>query len=189
MWQARNKQDLMIEVWEKLDCESVGAAEIEAIEIVVKEQYGDAAVDSPMVIARLLADEGAELRHAEIMSLYVERASDRPYDAALRSVIKIDDLQSAERTIRDLENLRRKYTTDNDKEGLSYIIEIARQARQTAANLSETPTMAPSKRELNAEIRQWLVVWIQTPEVFDDWLALRKRSADFVSKFGGDRNQ
>ena len=189
MWQARNKQDLMIEVWEKLDCESVGAAEIEAIEVVVREQYGDAAVDSPMVIARLLADEGAELRHAEIMSLYVERASDRPYDAAFRSVIRIDDLQSAERTIRDLENLRRKYKADNDKEGLSYILEVARQARQTAANLSESSKIDPAKRELNAEIRQWLVVWIQTPEVFDDWLALRKRAADFISKFVGEKGQ
>src|SRR5688572_18312909 len=100
MWQSRTKNDLIIEVWEKLDCENVGAAEIEAIEAVVKEQYGDAAVDSPMIIARLLADEGADLRHAEIMSLYVERASDRPYDAAFRNVIKIDDLISTERSIR-----------------------------------------------------------------------------------------
>ena len=59
MWQSRTKNDLIIEVWEKLDCENVGAAEIEAIEVVVKEQYGEAAVDSPMIIARLLADEGA----------------------------------------------------------------------------------------------------------------------------------
>jgi len=32
MWLSRNKNDLIIEVWEKLDCENVGAAEIEAIE-------------------------------------------------------------------------------------------------------------------------------------------------------------
>ena len=185
MWQARTKIDLMIEVWEKLDCESVGAAEIRAIETVVKQEYGEAAVDSPMVIARLLADEGADLRHAEIMSLYVERATDRPYDAAFRNVVKIDDLQTAERSIRDLENLRRKYTAEGDKEGLSYIFEVARQARQTAANLSERSSDA-QVRELNAEVRQWLVIWIQTPEVFDDWLALRKRSPDFTAKFGSD---
>ena len=41
-----------------------------------------------MKIARLLADEGAELRHSEIMELYVERASDRPYDAAFRNLIE-----------------------------------------------------------------------------------------------------
>ena len=65
MWLSRTKNDLLIEVWEKLDCESIGASEIEAIETVVRDQYGEAAVESPMVIARLLADEGAELRHSE----------------------------------------------------------------------------------------------------------------------------
>src|SRR6187549_2262229 len=102
MWQARTKDDLIIEVWEKLDCESVGAAEIEAIETVVREQYGDAAVDSPMIIARLLADEGAYLRHSEIMTLYVDRASDRPYDPVFRNILNIDSLAAAESTIRRL---------------------------------------------------------------------------------------
>ena len=31
MYDARNKTDLIIEVWERLDCESVGRKEIEAI--------------------------------------------------------------------------------------------------------------------------------------------------------------
>ena len=70
----------MIEVWERLDCESVGAEEIIAIEKSVLDRFGKSAVDSPMVIARLLADEGAVLRHSEIMELYVERNSDRPYE-------------------------------------------------------------------------------------------------------------
>ena len=83
MWNARNKNDLIIEVWEKLDCESVGADEIRAIEIAVEDVFGKPAVDPPMTIARLLADEGAELRHSEIMALHVERAEDRPYDAPL----------------------------------------------------------------------------------------------------------
>ena len=59
MLQSRTKTDLIIEVWEKLDCESVGAAEISAIETVVLERFGDGAVESPMIIARILADEGA----------------------------------------------------------------------------------------------------------------------------------
>ena len=37
MWKSRNKTELIIEVWEKLDCEDVGAAEIEAIEIYPAE--------------------------------------------------------------------------------------------------------------------------------------------------------
>ncbi len=63
MYKSRTKTDLIIEVWEALDCESVGAKEIIAIEEAVREQFGQNAVESPMILARLLADEGAELRH------------------------------------------------------------------------------------------------------------------------------
>src|SRR5206468_4622314 len=132
MWKSRIKTDLIIEVWEKLDCENVGAAEIEAIETVVADLYGEAAVDSPMIIARLLADEGAELRHSEIMQLYVSRASDRPYDAALRNVLKLDDLRSTLISIANLENLRRKYADDGDKHGLRYVRQTGIRAKNEA---------------------------------------------------------
>ena len=184
MWQARTKDDLIIEVWEKLDCESVGAAEIEAIEVVVKEQFGDAAVDSPMIIARLLADEGADLRHSEIMNLYVDRASDRPYDAAFTNIIKLESLNSAEGTLRNLENLRKKYRSENDKNAVRLVMESARHAKELAAGMAEQKGAGDAVRQINAEIVQWFTIWLQTPEVFDDWLVLRKRSREFIEKFG-----
>ncbi len=95
MFDARNKNDLIIEVWEKLDCESVGASEMIAMEEAVLGQYGKSAVDSPMIIARLLADEGADLRHSEIMQLYVERHSDLPYEAAFRNILDVSDFKQA----------------------------------------------------------------------------------------------
>jgi hypothetical protein len=190
MWNSRTRNDLIIEVWEKLDCESVGAAEIEAIETVVADQYGRSAVDSPMVIARLLADEGAELRHAEIMQLYVARASGgsgSSYDAAFRNVLKIDDLKGAARSIRNLENLRRKYAGDNDKDGLRLVRETALRGKQAAADTASSKGVNGATREMSDEIVEWFRIWLGTPEIFDTWLELRQSSADFVSKFGDIR--
>jgi hypothetical protein len=184
MWNARTKEDLIIEVWEKLDCENVGAAEIEAIMKVVADQYGESAVDSPMVIARLLADEGAYLRHSEIMNLYLKHAADRPYDAAVRNIISIDDLKSVAASIRNLENLRQKYVRENDKAGLRLVRETALNAKQSAAEKSEKKNLDAGARQINAEIVQWFSIWLQTPEVFESWVALRKRSPDFIEKFG-----
>ena len=182
-WSARNKTDLIIEVWEKLDCENVGAAEIEAIETVVADVYGSEAVDSPMVIARLLADEGAELRHAEIMQLYVERASKRPYDAALRNVIKLDTLRAALQSIRDLENLRRKFAADGDKHGLRYVRETAIRGKNEALDASKKADEVID-RLLHTETADWLTIWLQTPEMFETWVTMRQKSPDFVGKFG-----
>ena len=184
MWQARTKDDLIIEVWEKLDCENVGAAEIEAIETVVAAEYGQSAVDSPMVVARLLANEGAELRHAEIMELYVRRASDQPYEAAFRNILQLGDLRSALGTIRNLDNLRRKYRVDHDKEGLRLVRETALRGKRSVNKIAEKPSTEGVFRQINIEISQWFSVWLQTPEIFDDWVAMRQRAKEFVEKFG-----
>jgi hypothetical protein len=186
MWHSRNKTDLMIEVWEKLDCESIGAAELEAIEIVVREEYGDGAVESPMRIARLLADEGAELRHSEIMELYLAHASDRPYDAALRNVIDTTDLRATRTTLRDLENLRRKYKADNDKNGIRHMKDIAIAAKDLAAETAARENVAAEERSLNAEIAQWFTIWLQTPEIFESWVDLRQHSPEYCSRFSID---
>ncbi len=187
MWQSRTKNDLIIEVWEKLDCESIGAVEIEAIETVVGDQFGQYAVDSPMRIARLLADEGADLRHSEIMELYIARVSNRPYEAAFRNVLNISGLKGALRSIRDLESLRRKYANQDDREGLRLVRETGINGKLMAAETAERVRIDEVTRQINAEIVQWFTIWLQTPEVFDTWVDLRQRSQDFVDKFGNIR--
>lgn len=184
MWQSRTKNDLIIEVWEKLDCENVGSAEIEAIELVIADKFGPAAVDSPMVLARYLADEGADLRHAEIMKLHVERASDRPYEAAFRNIIKIDDLKNAASSIRNLENLRRKFVAEGDKEGLRILRETTIQAKRTATEKAEKEGADARSNAINLEVANWLTIWMQTPEIFETWVELRQRSPEFLEQFG-----
>jgi hypothetical protein len=181
-WKTRTKNDLIIEVWEKLDCENVGAREIEAIEAVIADKYGEAALNSPMIIARLLADEGAELRHSEIMKLYVERASKRPYDAALRNILRLHDLRGSLTSIRDLENLRRRYAVDGDKHGLKYIRETAIRGKNEALDKAKTADAIAT--QVQTEIADWLTIWLQTPEMFETWVAMRQRSRDFIDKFG-----
>ena len=183
MFEARNKTDLIIEVWEKLDCESVGADEIKAIERVLLDRFGKSAVDPPMVIARLLADEGAVLRHSEIMDLYVKRRSDRPHEPAFRNIVVLDDLAAAEASIRRLENLRRKYAADRSKEGLRLIGEKGREARAEAQQRANDQRNSDSERLMYAEIAEWLTLWMQSPEIFGSWIDLRLSSADFREKF------
>jgi hypothetical protein len=184
MWQSRTKNDLIIEVWEKLDCESIGAAEIEAIETVVGDVFGPAAVESPMVIARLLADEGAELRHSELMDLYVTRASARTFEPAFADLGTVSDLSEAEETLKTLADLRRKYMSADDTAGLREVRQRAIDIKQTAADEALNQKLDAVSRQVQAEIAEWLTVWLQTPELFDNWLALRQSSADFKDKFG-----
>jgi len=185
MWKSRTKNDLMIEVWEALDCENIGAKEIIAIEHAVREQFGESAVDSPMVIARLLADEGAELRHSEIMKLFVERNQENEFDASFRNILRFDTFEQAIATIRDLENIRNRFLQDEESNGLRTLREIALQGKKDILAIAKKPKIASDIQAKNVEIARWLTIWLQTPDVFENWVKLRMRSPDFEQKFGG----
>jgi hypothetical protein len=183
MYKSRTKTDLIIEVWEALDCESVGAKEIIAIEEAVGERFGASAVDLPMKIARLLADEGAELRHSEILKLDVERRLESPYDAMFRNILKFADFRQALVSIRNLENLRQKFLRENDKEGLRHVRETALKGKNRAQMIAKNPKVDEAKRAEKGEIAEWFTLWLQSPEIFENWIALRQNSKDFKEKF------
>jgi tyrosyl-tRNA synthetase len=184
MWKSRTKKDLMIEVWEKLDCESVGAKEIEAIETVVRDRFGFSAVESPMKIARLLADEGAELRHAEIMELDAQRRMESPYAPMFRNILKFADFKQALISIRNLENLRRKFAAEHDREGLRQVRETALKGKQRSQMIAGNEKVDEKKRAEKQEIAEWFTIWLQSPEVFENWIELRRNSKDFIERFG-----
>ena len=174
---------MITEVWEKLDCENVGRVEIEAIEIVVLEEFGKSAVESPMIIARQLADEGAELRHAEIMELDAERRLDTPYAPMFRNILKIATLDQTISSIRQLENLRQKFLKDSDREGLRLVRESGLSGKNRAQEIASNDKIEILKRTLNTEIAEWLTIWLGSPEVFENWVKLRQNSDDFKEKF------
>lgn len=183
MYKSRTKNDLIIEVWEALDCENVGAKEIIAIEKAVREKFGANAIESPMKIARLLADEGAELRHAEILELDTERRLESPYDAMFRNILKFSDFKQVVISLRQLENLRQKFLRENDKEGLRLVRETAIKGKNRASMIGKNSKVDARKRAEKIEIAEWFTIWLQSPEVFENWILLRQNSKDFKEKF------
>ena len=183
MYKSRTKNDLIIEVWEALNCESIGAKEIAAIEEAVRARFGSSAIDLPMIIARLLADEGAELRHAEILELDVQRRLESPYDAMFRNILKFSDFKQTIVSIRNLENLRQKFLRENDKEGLRLVRETALKGKNRAQMIGKNPKVDETKRAEKTEIAEWFTIWMQSPEIFDNWIVLRQNSKDFKSRF------
>lgn len=185
---VRTKTDLIIEAWERLDCESIGRKEIDAIEAAVRERFGPQAVDPVMAIARLLADEGAELRHAELMDLHIERDDDRPYDAAFRDIFDFTGLESARSSLRRMENLRKKFTERKDREGLRLLRQLAIEEKDDLINSSGS-RLRPLPEAVRREIAEWLTIWLGSPEVFEAWIAMRQASAEYAETFLAEKDQ
>jgi len=170
MWESKSKHDLIIEVWEKLDCENVGRAEIEAIETVVRENYGDSPMDTPMKLARLLADEGAELRHSEILELDVERRTESAVLPLLSKSLDLSDEESALDTIDELEELRLRFQAASNESGIRALRKKAIAARDACLEISTNNKKSPRAKQAAATISEWLSVWIQSPEIYKTWI-------------------
>lgn len=182
-WKARTKRELIIEVWERLDCESVGASELEAIAEAVRGRFGDGALESPARMARLLADEGAELRHAEVLELDARWRMADPYEAVFRNVLKFSTFDEAAASIKRLENLRREFERRNDREGVRRVRETVLKGKRRARMIAGNSSVSERKRAEKSEMAEWFTVWLNQPEIFDEWLRLRLRSRDFTERF------
>jgi hypothetical protein len=183
-WKSRTKRDLVIEVWERLDCETVGEDELESIFEAVRGRFGEGALESPASVARMLADEGAELRHAEVLEMDARWRTADPYEAMFRNVLRFSDFDQAAASLKRLDNLRRQFERKKDSEGLRRVRETALKGKQRAQMIAGNRAVDAGKRAEKEEIAGWFTVWLQNPELFDDWLHLRRRSADFSGRFG-----
>jgi hypothetical protein len=49
--------------------------------------------------------------------------------------------------------------------------------------ISKNEKVAPDKRAQKVEIAEWFTIWLQSPEVFENWVVLRQNSTDFTKRF------
>jgi hypothetical protein len=52
--------------------------------------------------------------------------------------------------------------------------EIVIQAKDRARFASRNPKVSAEKREAKAEMVQWMLVWLDDPALFADWVTLRR---------------
>ena len=186
-----NRRDLIVEVWNRLGCPAVGEAELREIQLSIRKQSVPEARESPAAIARVLADEGAELRHPEVIE-FDARWREAQINADVAKFNGLEDflageplrLNKAEALFKRLEKLRKTSERSGDQMALKQARDMVLSAKQVAESFMRDRTLDPMERAEQAELAEWLKVWMQTPNLFEDWIELRRRSPDFREKFG-----
>src|SRR5436853_1393563 len=180
--QPSNKQEFIIAEWHSLGGKAIGRKELRRIQGALHEKFGEGGVESPARIARVLADEGAELKHPEVIELdakwreeKIEKETPNFRDLERFLDAKPVRLPEAESLIKKLEQTRQSSERNQDKMNAQHLRNIAINARQAAELLANDSTLNQAQRAEQAEIAQWLAVWLQTPSLFHDWLDLRRR--------------
>lgn len=110
---------------------------------------------------------------------YLDPEIEEPYASRLRGALQFRDLASAEAAIRSLDAAYREYRGAPDRRGTGIVRALMIKGKQRAESLARNPRVSAGKRLEKQEIASWFRVWLETPDLFFDWLELRKGSEEF----------
>jgi hypothetical protein len=172
------KKAQILEAARALEKERFTAAEIEQIRRRLIAQSGEDGNTSPDYIMSVL--EGAGMR--VIWSSHTD--TEGRYEEEFQDLLHFSTLEEAEMSIIRLDELLRKFQHEKDHPAEERTREVGRLGRRRAEMISRNHKVDPGKRVEKEEIARWFTIWLETPEVFFDWLEIRKQSPEFTGRFG-----
>jgi hypothetical protein len=114
---------------------------------------------------------------------------EEPYASRLSGALHFGDLESTEAALRKLDEFYREYRKVSDRLGTNLVRTLAVKGKQRAESLARNPRVSPEKRREKREIASWFRVWLEAPDLFFDWLDLRKQSEEFRRMFAKDNDR
>jgi hypothetical protein len=148
----------------------------------LRRQLGTGDRTSLGYIASILREAGYEVWYEDP---YSGPVMPEPYASRLKGALEFRDLASAEQSLLRLDGIFREYSSAADQAGMKWVRALVKKGKLRARSLASNPRVQAQKRQEKQEIASWFQVWLETPDLFADWLALRKSSEEFGRLFGG----
>lgn len=186
MPRRQSKKQLILDSCQGRGLECLGARDVRAIEVELCRRLGPNQKVSPSYIANVLRQAG---RRVEYDNRYVDPWMEEPYASRLAGVLQFRDLETAETSLEKLDAIYRQYRDVSDRIGTSLVRALVLKGRQRAASLAANPRVSPEKRREKKEIAEWFRVWLETSDLFFDWLELRKQSEEYQQLFSNHEAQ
>jgi hypothetical protein len=175
-----SKKQIILEYCRAEGFERIGPEAIRAIENELRAQLGSSLRTSPSYIASVLREAG---KTVDYFDRFATPVMQEPYASRLRHLLEFHDLESAQASLRKIDEIYREYRGASDRTGLGYVRSLVQKGKLRARSLAANPRVAPIKRAEKAEIATWFRIWLETPDLFFDWLELRQASEEFRGLF------
>jgi hypothetical protein len=180
------KQEMVLEIYDREAMGEVTAREIAIINQGLVEEFGEGGAMAPAEIARILRSEDLPVRFEQIFRM--ESPTDK-YENLFGGLNAYRTLAEAEQSLQQIDELYRKFQQAGDRTGVRFARQAAERIKRHTTALSQSPKLTPGARREMGEIAQWVTVWLQTPDIFGQWLALRKAAAEFKNLFGAANSE
>jgi len=175
-----SKKQIILEYCGAKGLERIGPEEIRALENELRARLGSNLKTSPSYIAQVLREAG---KSVEYNDRFADPPMEEPYASRLRNLLQFHDFASAEASLRKLDEAYRQYQQASDRAGTGLVRVLLQKGKLRAGSLAANPRVSPDKRAEKAEITTWFRIWLETPDLFFDWLELRKASEEFQRLF------
>jgi hypothetical protein len=173
----RTKKEMILQTAREIGAQRYTIAEIDQLRRRLLAEYGEEGKTASDYIADVLKEAGFKV----VLTLQ-EEAEDQ-YEEEFEDLLHFKTLEDAEVSIMRLDELMRKFQTHGERAAVERVLNVARLGKRRAEMISRNPKVEPQKRAEKEEIANWFRIWLETPDVFFDWLDVRKQSPEFQSKF------
>jgi len=180
----KTKKQLILEYRQQHGLENASAPEIRRLQAELGRL---SAGERPSLsyIASVLREAGTCV---DFDSPYVDPWMEEPYSTRLKGLLQFGDLDTAETALRSLDAAYWEYQSTSDCKGANLARSLGLKGKQRAESLAASLRVSPARRTEKREIALWFRVWLETPDIFFDWLEVRKRSEEFQTLFGRRSN-
>jgi hypothetical protein len=83
-----------------------------------------------------------------------------------------------------MEKVRLRFEKSGDQPSVNQLRALAISTKQRAHLYANNETDDAQTQAAQAEVAEWFAIWLQTPDLFADWLELRRRAPEFIANFG-----
>ena len=178
-----SKKQILLDFFQARGVRRIEVGDLHGARNELRRQLGTCDRTSLGYIASILREAGYEVQYED---RYSDPVMPEPYANRLKGVLEFRDLASAERSLLRLDAIFRKYSSAADRLGTTMVRALVKKGKLRARSLAANPRVQAQKRQEKQEIASWFQVWLETPDLFADWLALRKSSDEFRKLFGGE---
>ncbi len=182
----KTKKELILQIFESEGFTELTQEAITLINSKLVEIYGSGGMTSSAYIAEILLAESKKIHFED--QIYINNEVSSLSDELVQS-LNFDTLVNAEKSLLKLNNLFANFQHSGDKEAIFRCQDFAKRAKIRAQLIADNEKLPIEKREVKREIAFWFEIWLNTPDIFKDWLALRTSSKDFQNKFGIKLNE
>ena len=173
----KTKKELILETAREIGAQQFTPAEIDQLRRKLIAEHGEDGKTGNDYIADVLKGAGMKV------ALSLQEEAEDKYEEEFEDLLHFKTLGDAEVSIMRLDELMRKFKAHGESAAVERVLNVARLGKRRAEMIARNPKVEKPKRDEKLEIASWFKIWLETPDVFFDWLDVRKQSAEYRANF------